>query len=234
MNVTMFVMNFVSWILILFIAIRIYREQEIKPKIWKMALVIFIGLFSFSINLPYIDQQIKVAVLPLGVWILYAVYNKRNEGTGWSRYRKYAWLGFLANYIFLFSALLSALIQSSIYPKDKLSTYISDISEASILKTHPSANEKMLDAESFQSEIPKMDKKKISSDAWYYDSKENVETQAQADERFPYQITGVKAGMGSGVHPVIYVEEDGRGILIITPQEQFYFRSKASFLKEGK
>ncbi|MBT2680994.1 hypothetical protein J7E38_18550 [Bacillus sp. ISL-35] len=234
MNATALVMNLVSWVLILFIALRIYRKQEIKPRLWKMAVVIFIGLFSFSINLPYMNQPIKVAVLPLGAWILYALYHKRNEGTGWDRYRKYACLGFLANYIFLLSALLSPLIQSSIYPKGELTTYISDTSGAHILKTHPSGIDKVLDAESLRSEISNMELRQISSDAWYYDSVQNVEHLAQADERFPYQMTGVKPRMGSGFHPVIFVEEDGKGILISTVQEQFYFRSQKPFLKEGE
>lgn len=234
MNATALVMNLVSWVLILFIALRIYRKQEIKPRLWKMAVVIFIGLFSFSINLPYMDQPIKLAVLPLGAWILYGVYHKRNEGTGWARYRKYAWLGFLANYIFLLSALLSPLIHSSIYPDGKLSTYLSDTSEAYIFKTHPSGANKVLDKEVLRSEIPNMERQQISSDAWYYESIENVEHPAQAPEKFPYQMSGVKPKMGSGIYPVIYVEKDGRGILISTAQEQFYFRSQKPFLKEGE
>ncbi|CAM4019278.1 hypothetical protein [Mesobacillus thioparans] len=234
MNVTIFVMNIVSWVLILFTAVWIYRKQEIKPQIWKAAAVILIGLFSFSINLPYFDQQLKVAVLPLGLWILYALYHKRNGGTDWARYRKYAWLGFLANYLFLVAALLSPLVQSSIYPDGKLSTYLSDTSEAYIFKTHPSGANKVLDTEVLRSEIPNMERQQISIDTWYYESIENVEHPAQAPEKFPYQMSGVKPIMGSGIHPVIYVEKDGRGILISTAQEQFYFRSQKPFLKEGE
>ena len=36
---------------------------------------------------------------------------------------------------------------------------------------------------------------------------------------------------GSGLHTIIYIENDGKGILISTPQEQLYFRSEDSLIE---
>lgn len=42
------------------------------------------------------EAEVKLAVLPLGVWILYGIFSKKNEGKSWDTYRKFAWLGFFA------------------------------------------------------------------------------------------------------------------------------------------
>ena len=80
MNAPALILNIFAWIIILILIRRIYVKQEFRPKVWKMVVVVFVGLFSFSINLPFMDQQIKIAILPLGVWILYGIYSKKNEG----------------------------------------------------------------------------------------------------------------------------------------------------------
>lgn len=233
MNIVAVVLNILAWVAILILARRIYLKQEMKPKIWKLFIVLFFGLFSFSINLPYLGEQIKLAILPLGVWILYGIYSKKNGGRSWEKYRKYAWLGFFANYLFLAMSLAIPLIHGGIYPKNEISTYLSDFTKAEVFKTHPSAGDKILDSDSLFSQLKSMTKEPVYSDIWYQETFESGEERAQQDERFPYQLTGTGAKWGSGLSPMIFIEQDGKGVLITTAREQFYFRAEESFLKEG-
>lgn len=234
MNVPGIILNLSAWGAIFILARRIYREQDIKPIIWKLAIVIFIGLFSFSINLPYMDQQIKLAILPLGVWILYGIYSRKEEGISWDKYRKYAWLGFFANYIFLAVSLILPLVHSGIYPNSEISTYLSDINKGHIIKTHPSASDKILDVNSFQNQIDSIHEEPVYSDKWYQEAFESGIERSKLEERFPYQLAGTEAKWGSGFHTMIFVEQDGKGILISTGQKQLYFRAEKTLLKKGE
>ena len=234
MNAPGFVLNLLAWGAIFILAMQIYRKQDIKPIIWKMIIVIFIGLFSFSINLPYMDQQIKLAILPLGVWILYGIYSRKNEGVSWDKYRKYAWLGFFANFIFLSVSLISPLMHSAIFPANEISTYLSDINKATVIKTHPSAESKILDRDSLLNQLDSFNEESVYSEKWYYDAFESAGELSKVEERFPYQLTGIEAKWGSGIDPMIFIEQDGKGILISTGQKQVYFRAEKSLLKKGE
>ncbi|WP_226676475.1 hypothetical protein [Mesobacillus jeotgali] len=232
MNAPGIVLNLVAWGAIFILARRIYSKQDLKPIKWKLAIVIFVGLFSFSINLPYMDQQIKLAILPLGVWILYGIYSRKEEGISWDKYRKYAWLGFFANYIFLAVSLISPLIHSAIFPANEISTYLSEINKAHIIQTHPSASDKILDLDSFQNQIDSIQEEPVYSDKWYQEAFESGIERSKLDERFPYQLAGTKAKWGSGIHSMIFVEQDGKGILVSTGQKQVYFRAEKTLLKK--
>lgn len=234
MNAPGVVLNLLAWGVIFFLATRIYRKQGAKPISWKLAIVLFVGLFSFSINLPYMDQQIKLAILPLGVWILYGIYSRKNEGMSWDKYRKYAWLGFFANFIFLAVSLVNPLIHSALFPADEISTYLSDINKAKILPTHPSGESKVLDKDSLLDQLDSFKEETVYSEKWYYEAFEAAGELSKAEERFPYQLAGTKAKWGSGIDPMIFVEQDGKGILISTGQKQIYFRAERSLLKKGE
>lgn len=234
MNAPGIVLNIVAWGTIFILARRIYSKQDLKPIIWKLAVVIFVGLFSFSINLPYMDQQIKLAILPLGVWILYGIYSRKEEGKSWEKYRKYVWLGFFANYIFLAVSLILPLVHSGIYPKNDISTYISVITDGHIIKTHPSAANKALDRSSFRDQLDSIKEEPIYSEKWYQEAFESGLERAKLDERFPYQLSGTEAKWGSGIQPMIFVERDGKGVLISTGQKQVYFRAEKTFLMKGE
>ncbi|WP_214779298.1 hypothetical protein [Bacillus sp. ISL-45] len=223
-----------AWGAIFILARRIYRKQDVKPIIWKLAVVLFVGLFSFSINLPYMDQQIKLAILPLGVWILYGIYSRKNEGISWDQYRKYAWLGFLANFIFLAVSLINPLIHSAIFPANEISTYLSDLNKAKVIKTHPSAGSKVLDRDSFLDQLDSFKEEAVYSEKWYYDAFESAGELSKAEERFPYQLAGITAKWGSGIEPMLFIEQDGKGILVSTGQKQVYFRAEKSLLKKGE
>ncbi|GAM13912.1 hypothetical protein [Mesobacillus selenatarsenatis] len=234
MNAPGIVLNLVAWGAIFILARRIYSKQDLKPIIWKLAIVIFVGLFSFSINLPYMDQQIKLAILPLGVWVLYGIYSRKDEGKSWEKYRKYAWLGFFANFIFLAASLILPLVHLGIYPDSEISTYISDINKAKVIKTHPSAGSKILDSNSLLVQLDSIKEESIFSEKWYYEAFESAGELSKAEEIFPYQLAGTEAKWGSGFETMIFVEQDGKGILITTGQKQVYFRAEKTLLKKGE
>ena len=220
-----------GWGAIGFFAYRILKKKEIKPKGWKILVVIFVGIFSFTINWTMFDTLIKVPILPLGVWILYFVLN-RKDGR-WHIYRPFAWLGFWANFIFLLTTLLSLPLQSVIYPENEPSTYISSVENASIITIHPSAKDQALNKDILLEQLHNMKQEKVWSEEWYRETYMGDES-AKINERFPYQLIGTWAKWGSGIDSVIYLGEDGKGILISTSKKQYYFRSDDSFFKGGE
>lgn len=204
------------------------QRQQGQVTWWKPLIVLLIGLFSFSINGSLFRVPLSVAVLPLGVWILY-VFLKGKKGS-WERYRYFAWLGFCSNYIFLAFVLVAIPIRFWIYPSHELLTYISNIENGSILSIHPSAAEN----QSLHGEISvlkKMKPKKVDSEQWYTETNMVSETNR---ERFPYQIIGTSPKWGSGNRSIVYLERDGKGLLITTPDQQLYFRSNQSLIKGEK
>ncbi|WP_456272506.1 hypothetical protein [Bacillus sp. AK031] len=225
-----FVTGFLAWGTVGYIAYSFYRKQEAKPRVWKIALVIVVGLFSFSINWPMFGMVIRLSILPLGVWIMYGVL-KRKEGR-WETYHRFAWLGFWANFIFLISTFISMPIHNAFYPEKPL-TYISNVSNAYLIPIHPSADDRSLNKEVMRSQLNHFEKDKIMSEEWYEETYINTDSNKQ-NERFPYLLMDMKPKWGSGVKSMIYIENDGKGILISTAENQFYFRVKTSIVKEGK
>ncbi len=69
------------------------------------------------------------------------------------------------------------------------------------------------------------------SDDWYEETFLNVEDY-EKKEQFPYLLVDYKSKWGSGLESMIYVEGDGKGILISTADQQYYYRSEMSTLKE--
>jgi NADH:ubiquinone oxidoreductase subunit 2 (subunit N) len=133
-----------AWVIIAVIIVRIYRMQnaEERPKIWKIIIVVFLGLFSFSYTFPLFNEPFSIAILPLGVWILYGLLNRKER---WEAYRKYAWTGFAGNFIFLGTALLAIGLAALFYPKDEARTYLTDVSGVELLVIHPSGEVAELD-----------------------------------------------------------------------------------------
>ena len=214
-----------------FLSFRIYRKQDVKPTIWKIILVLLIGLFSFSFNMNFFDTFMKLPILPLGVWILY-FFLKSKKGR-WDRFRKYAWLGFFANFLFLVLSFTSIGLQHVIYSPSNLSTYISNVENATIINTHPSAGDVTLQKDQLLKLLPVMKETKFFSDKWYEETYMSGEPNTRK-ERFPYQVVGVKEKWGSGVVTTIVIEDDGKGLLITTPKNQYYFRSPEVFLEGVK
>ncbi|MEH7331407.1 hypothetical protein V7161_02025 [Neobacillus drentensis] len=219
-----------AWCVIAIIAYRMMKKLQVKPKTWKALVCVLVGLFSFSINFPSLwDTPIKISILPLGVWILYA-FLKRKEGC-WVTYRRFAWLGFWANFIFLVAALIAVPIQNATYPKNELSTYMSTVENASIRSIHPSGEKSVLDTDTLLKQLHNMSQEKIQGIQWYQEKEIRSEQSIKRNERFPYQLFGTSSKWGSGLYPIIYLEADGKGILVTAPQKQLYFRSDESLLK---
>jgi hypothetical protein len=215
----------ISWLVILVLAYSIYKKQAARPKIWKIIIVMLIGIFSFSFQY----YTVKISILPLGVWILYA-FLKGKEGK-WQKYRKYAWLGFWANFIFLASALLTSQLNTLVYPPNEPSTYLANVENVSINPVHPSAKAVTLDEQQLRKQIQNLKPEIIESEVWYRESRVSDEEYSKRNERFPYQLIGISSRWGSGIQMVIYLEDDGKGILITTPQKQHYFRSDVTLIK---
>ena len=167
-NVVAIFTGILAWGSIIFLAYRFYKKQSVRPKVWKIVLVMFVGILSFSINWNMFDTMVKFPILPLGVWILYFIFKGREER--WQTYRTFAWLGFWANFIFLASTLIAIPVHHVVYPKDEPSTYISNVDNASILNIYPSAKDWSLNKESLLNQLDTMSQETIFSDQWYEDT----------------------------------------------------------------
>ncbi|MEK4423755.1 hypothetical protein [Solibacillus sp. FSL K6-1523] len=194
---------------------------------WKVIIAILVGLFSFSFTFTVLGHAMKIAILPLGLWLLYWLLGRRNS---WEKYRKYAWLGFFANYLFFIFTVGGIFIHQAIYPKENIHTYISDLSEAKIIPTHPSAKGNIQFERDASQKLENFKEHHFFSDEWYreaYGGQDEVRI-----ERFPYLVTDAHAKWGSGYTPLIYIEQDGKGVLITTGHNQIYFKSEQSIIGE--
>lgn len=214
------------WVLIIVLIYREYRKKTEKLKVWKVIIIMFVGMCTFTFNWSIFGTTVKVPLLPLGVWILFGYFNKKKDQ--WASYRSFGWIGFFSNFIFLIAALVSPLFHNFIYPKDILSTYISKIEIATLIKLHPSGILQTVKVDLLKRQIESMKKEKIFSEKWYYDT---YQVEPPHKERFPYLLVGAEPKWGSGIQTLIYIEQDGKGILIDSPQKQIYFRSKEAFLE---
>jgi hypothetical protein len=228
-NIVSIVMSIIEWAVIAFLAYRVYKRLSAKPKVWKVILVIFVGLFSFTINMEWFHTLVKIPILPLGVWILYGVLNRKEDR--WDNYRRFAWIGFLANFIFLAGTLITIPIHSLIYPENELSTYISETKEASINIIHPSGEGRTLDQKELKKQLSEGEQVEFDSEIWYQEMYMESDNSKNKNERFPYQVIDTTPKWGSGQNPDIYMESDGKGILVSTPRTQYYFRLSQSVLE---
>jgi hypothetical protein len=219
--------SIVAWALIIFWTYRTLRKKQVKLKIWKVAVFTIVGIFSFSVNFSIFGTLVKFSVLPLGVWILYGWYFKSKKNT-WIDYREFAWIGFFSNFFFLLATISSTLVHGVMYPNNEPTTYISRVDKASIIHIHPSGNYQTINRIKLQKQIEKMEQATIYSEKWY---EETWQGETPKYERFPYQLLGVLPKWGCGIQAIIYIEKDGKGILIDTPQKQVYFRSEEAFLE---
>lgn len=206
--------------------IKIYKKQEQKPQIWKAAIAVFVGLSSLSLTWTLFDEPVQIAVLPLGLWVLLVILRHRGS---WVTYRKFAWLGFFANYLFVLSFLLNHLLSSFFYPADELSTYLDDVKDAQLLAIHPSAqaSPKLHLPQSFEGIIAVPSESYDVFD-WYNEIVFEQTTPVQ--EKFPYLLLDTQAKQGSGIQPTIFVEANGKGLLVINKGKQFYFYLKDSMI----
>jgi hypothetical protein len=197
----------------------LYKKQDDKPKILKIIFIMFIGLFSFSINWQSEDLLIRLPILPLGVWILY-FFSKGKEGR-WAKYRRFAWLGFAANFALLAASLAAAMFYHGIYDTKDPAVYLANVEKAEVVLLHPSAEKAVLRPEALL-ETETWTKENFNSEQWYGE----ITMDENHNERFPYLLSGTEPKWGSGLESVIYIEKDGRGLLISGPDAQLYFRAE--------
>ncbi len=221
-----FILQLAAWGIFAYIFYSIYRKQEEKINVWKGLLIAFIGVFSFSITLTWQEQPVKIPVLPLGVWFVFLYFNRRGEG--WLKYRRFAWSGFLANFLFLAAALAAPPIEGLVYPEDVASTYIASADHPSVILLYPSAEPATVKEEVLLDQVRDMKLEAVNVTEWYEESRN------RQNDRFPYQLTGTSPEWGSDFPLIIYVEKDGKGLLVETAENQFYFRSGTSFLEGGE
>ncbi|MRG86205.1 hypothetical protein GH754_07685 [Salinibacillus xinjiangensis] len=229
MNLIEVLSGALAWGIVVYLIYRLYNKRRVKPKGWKILIVFWIGMFSFSFNFNLFGEAVRLSILPLGVWILYFILNSK-EGR-WEIYRRFAWLGFGANFIFLLFSLISTPVHQAIYPQNEIDTYIAGVEEAYFITIHPSGQDVSLKKDTLLDGIERLQKSTISSDDWYYDLTRN--DSKEVNERFPYQLVNATPKWGSGSQAIIYLEDDGKGLLILTPEKQRYFRSDQSLLEEG-
>jgi hypothetical protein len=211
----------------------IYKTYDMKPKKWKAFLFMFFGMFTFSINLNFFESHIQLPILPLGVWILMLLAKRKNENNRWEKYRKFAWTGFLLSFVYLIMSLFIKPIDHLIYPKDKLQTYISNLKEPQIISTDPTISKANLLNSKLLSSLNTFHVDKIWNEKWYYETYAR-DPKVKSVERFPYVLLGTKTKFGSNLDLMIYIEKDGKGILITTRENQYYFRSDTKIISPAK
>ncbi|MEK4131174.1 hypothetical protein NYE67_16150 [Solibacillus sp. FSL W8-0474] len=225
-------MNFVEavvysfcWLLIFVIGFKLYKKQEIKPIIWKAVIVYFIGKFALTFNYPLEQKAIHFALIPLGVIAIYLFFSKRPN---FNTYLTFAWFGFFSNYLFLVGTLLIIPLYSFLYDKNDILTYIAHSDNIEILSIHPSANDNIAVRASILEQVKAAKEQPVNID-WYYESVGDDRVEV---ERFPYILANIAPKWGSQAKATIYVEKDGKGLLIASPTKHLYYRLDESILQE--
>lgn len=227
-NIVETIGTILGWIILLVLVSRQFLKQQEKLAYWRVMLVVLLGIFSFTINFYLFHISLKLSILPLGVWVLYGMLRKKS----WKTYRPFAWIGFWANFIFLGTAIMTGFIDNWVYPKEDPSTYIADLEHASIVAIHPSALSASLNKEQLQNHLNDLQSATITGLEWHRESVLESGSYYQK-ERFPYVLLGALPRWGSGLDSVVYIQDDGRGLLITTPNQNYYYLSKESFIDMG-
>ena len=226
MNLVEVVVYSMCWLIIFVIAFTLYKKQERKPIIWKAVIVYFVGLISFTFNYPLEQKAIHFALIPLGVIAIYLLFSKRPN---FNTYLNFAWFGFFSNYVFLIGTLLTIPLYSFVYDKNDIHTYMSRLENIEILAIHPSANDNVTVRSSILEQVKAAKKKPLMNADWYYESVGDDRVEV---ERFPYILANVAPKRGSNVTATIYVEKDGKGLLIAAPTKHLYYRLDESIFQE--
>ncbi|MEK4699995.1 hypothetical protein MKX47_10390 [Solibacillus sp. FSL R7-0668] len=206
----------ISWIISFFYCIHLSKKHGITW--WRGLIVFVIGLFSFSFSLPFFQTTIQIAILPLGIFFLYLALRNKDS---WEKYRHFAWSGFLLNYVFLFILIVSYFVSPLVYQPERLSTYIRSTEQLQLISTATDQTQIL----ALTNDIIEQANLEILT----FEKPPYEET----PERFPYLLMGQQAQKGSAITSKIYIEENGKGILVDSNQKQYYFTVPSS-LFEGR
>lgn len=193
-----------------------------KLSFWSVMAVVVIGMFSFSFPIHVGVRPVRIPIIPLGVGILYFYFQRKQNQ--WKVFGVYAWLGYLFNVFLLILTLISIPIHQTVYP-NKLSTYIANPSEASIVLSQPSGHDVSLNKENLIKLINSQALPSLESGLQWMKN-----TSGKQGEWFPYMVTDALPKWGSDANAIIYIEKDGKGILVTTRYSQYYFRSNNSLI----
>ena len=219
------------YLTLLFIAIRIYLRQETKGKWWAIVPLFFVGLFSISFELSLFGQMYKLAILPLGAGLFFLFTMSRHEVR--KTYKPYIWLGFLANYGFFIGGIVTIFLTNALFPPGQLLTYIKSFEEATIMITHPSVQDEVHLTKNAYELLEKSVPTEVQAHEWYNEQAYNQ--RAYKVEKFPYMLQNVTAPAGMNMDVFYYIEQDGQGLLMQTPNRHYYFRTSDTFIeKDGE
>jgi hypothetical protein len=224
-------MTAIAWGIMIIGAVIMIRRQKHQAPFWRAFLVFMVGVFTISYTFEPRGIMVRIPILPLGVLILYLTLRRKNGR--WERYRRFAWFGFAGNILLAIMSLAAIPLSSIVYPQDSPTTYLSNPQEVSILKSHPAGSEVSLDHKKLVEQLEGMKQAQPDGEMWYMESTVEDEDQSKAPERFPYLLNGVEPKWGSGLSPLIYVEGNGKGLLILSGDTQYYYQLSESILKGG-
>ncbi|MDQ0268303.1 hypothetical protein [Cytobacillus purgationiresistens] len=213
----------IGWVIIGTFVLKKYKGRDEKPRLYKVMIVLLVGLFSFTFNFNLLNHFVSISILPLGVWMVY-FFTRKGQ---WKSYRYYAWLGFFANYLFMLLLLANAGLHSLVYPKSSPTTFVASTEKPYLLESHSTAKEVSL-KDDFVTIISTFKQGSHDVEEWYY---VHVNDEKMKDEQFPYILTGTYSKFGSSLKPMIYVEKSGKGILVLTDGKQQYFEGQRSIFE---
>ena len=216
-----------TWLIIVLLFMKIWMQQDEKVPLWRAIVVCLVGLFTLSINLPLFEEYREIAILPLGVWVI--VFLLRNKETRWAAYRKFAWLGFLSNYIFLLIFIIETLLYRALYPADELATYVQSLEHAEVFVIHESVEEKVLASNALEN-LQHASKAAYNAFDWHETA--IFSESEERFEQFPYILTDIEPKNSFPYQFSIYIERDGNGILLTSEKVQYYFRTAKPVLQE--
>jgi len=220
--------NISLYVVFIVIAYRIYKKQELKPTWWKIPLLFYLGLLSFSINFSFFNKLHQFALLPLGAGLFYLITKNRLETR--EKYKRFVWLGFFANYAFFIASIAALLLSNLLFPKDELSTYIKSLDNAEVFITHSSMEEPVQLTDDAYDLLAKANPGHMEVDQWYI-AQAHVE-QTRTEELFPYMLQNVTTPAGLNVEVFFYIEKDSKGLLVLTPTAHYYFRTANAFIEK--
>ena len=131
--------------------------------------------------------------------------------------------------VFLIGTLLTIPLYSFVYDKNDIHTYMSRLENIEILSIHPSANDNIAVRTSIFEQIEAAKENPLMNMVCYYESVGDDRVEV---ERFPYILANVVPKWGSNITATIYVEKDGKGLLIASPTKHLYYRLDESILQE--
>ncbi|UKS65251.1 hypothetical protein [Rossellomorea marisflavi] len=230
-GVLSWLMPAIAWGILIIGAVFMIRRQKNQAPFWKAFLVFMVGVFTISYTFEPRGIMVRIPILPLGVLILYLTLRRKNGR--WERYRRFAWFGFAGNILLAIMALAAIPLSAIVYPSDDPATYLSNPEKVSLVQSHPAASNVSLDQKKLAEQLDGMTEAQPEGESWYRESTVEDENQSKAPERFPYLLSGVEPKWGSGLSSLIYVEGNGKGLLILSGDTQYYYQLSESIIKGG-